>query len=208
MLKGHLKPISFVAWSPDDTMLLTCGTEEGLKLWDIQNGTCKLTFSSGMNHVISSCAWFPNSEKIICGSCYPDNRIFTCDVEGRELDVWEGERIPKVSYLAVTPDGKRIVSIRSNKEIWIFDFLTGKEWIMHEEQMLTSLSLSSDGQLLIVNLNSEIHLWKPDESLQVPITFKGHKQDQYYIRSCFGGSNSLFVASGSEDSQVNFLGFI
>ncbi|XP_020247113.1 WD repeat-containing protein 26 isoform X2 [Asparagus officinalis] len=201
-ISGHGKPVSFVAWSPDDTMLLTCGNKEVLKLWDVDTGICKLTFGSPADCVISSCAWFPDSKKIVCGSSEPHNRIWTCDFEGNELEVWEGERIPKVSDLAVTPEGNHLI-ICSSREIWVRDFPRGKEWVISEEHSITSLSVSSDGQFLIVNLNSqEIHLWSILGNCKVADRFTGHKQGKYVIRSCFGGSNSLFIASGSEDSQV------
>lgn len=186
-------------------MLLTCGNKEVLKLWDVDTGMCKLTFSSPTNCIISSCAWFPDSNKIVCGSYEPHNRISTCDLEGNELEVWEGVRLPKVSDLAVTPDGNHLI-ICSNREIWIRDLSRGKEWAITEENSITSFSLSRDGRSFIVNLNSqEIHLWSILEGRTVPDKFTGHKQGNYVIRSCFGGSNCLFIASGSEDSQVNIF---
>lgn len=187
-------------------MLLTCGNAEVLKLWDVCNGSCKFTITGGVNRIISSCAWFPDSQKIVCGSWEPDNRIFTCDLEGNTLDVWEGERMPKVTDLAVTPDGQCIISICSSKEILVRDFHRGSEWVILEEHSITSLSLSRDGQFIIVNLkNEEIHLWNLNGTSSSPDKFRGHKQGKYVIRSCFGGSDSLFIASGSEDSQVRFL---
>ncbi|OAY64627.1 WD repeat-containing protein 26 [Ananas comosus] len=202
-LRGHTKPISLVAWSPNDKMLLTCGNAETLKLWDVDSDTYKLRFTSSTDHIISSCAWFPNSEKIVCGSGEPDKMIFTYDLQGNEIDVWDGDRIPKVSELAVTPDGRFLVSICSNRDIWIHEFPRGKECLICEEHSITSLSLSRDGMWLIVNLNSEeIHLWKVNDESEVPERFKGHKQGKYVIRSCFGGLDCSFIASGSEDSQV------
>ncbi|PQQ20013.1 WD repeat-containing protein 26 [Prunus yedoensis var. nudiflora] len=35
-LRSHHNPVSFVAWSPDDSKLLTCGNVEVLKLWDVE----------------------------------------------------------------------------------------------------------------------------------------------------------------------------
>lgn len=203
ILEGHKKAISYLTWSPDDKMLLTCGNAEVLKLWDVCNGSCKFTITGGVNRIISSCAWFPDSQKIVCGSWEPDNRIFTCDLEGNTLDVWEGERMPKVTDLAVTPDGQCIISICSSKEILVRDFHRGSEWVILEEHSITSLSLSRDGQFIIVNLkNEEIHLWNLNGTSSSPDKFRGHKQGKYVIRSCFGGSDSLFIASGSEDSQI------
>jgi WD40 repeat protein len=207
-LEGHTKPISFVAWSPNDRMLLTCGNEESLKLWNIDTGECNLKFGASVDHIIASCAWFPNSEKIVCASSEPEsspNMIFTCDLEGQELEMWAGERIPKVSDLAVTPDGQHLICVCPN-EIWIRELRKGREWKIPERQTISSLSLSGDGQSMIVNLNSqEIHLWKTNGSSSAPDKFKGHKQGKFVIRSCFGGSDSLFIASGSEDSQVHRL---
>ncbi|PKA52123.1 Notchless protein like [Apostasia shenzhenica] len=202
-LEGHTKPVSFVAWSPDDSMLLTCGNGEVLKLWDANTGKCRHTFASSIKRIVNSCAWFPDSKRIVCGSIDPDNRIYTCDLEGNELEVWEGERMPKISDIAVTPDGHFLISICSNREIWIREFPRGKEWVIEEEHSITSLSLSRDGKSLIVNLNSEeIHLWNVLGCSNTPVRFTGHKQNKYVIRSCFGGLNSSFIASGSENSQI------
>ncbi|KAG0452900.1 hypothetical protein HPP92_025564 [Vanilla planifolia] len=113
--------------------------------------------------------------------------------------------MPKVSDLAMTPDGQYLISICSNREIWICEFPRGKRWLIHEDYSIASLSLSRDGKSFIVNLNSEeIHLWNVPENSNILGKFVGHKQKKYVIRSCFGGSNSMFIASGSEDSKILF----
>jgi len=33
VLVGHTNSLSFVAWSPDDSQLLTCGNDRLIKLW-------------------------------------------------------------------------------------------------------------------------------------------------------------------------------
>ena len=63
---GHSKPVSFVAWSPDDSMLLTCGNEENIKLWNTATGECKHTYDRP-NSCFTSCAWFPDGRRFVSG---------------------------------------------------------------------------------------------------------------------------------------------
>ncbi|XP_057781766.1 WD repeat-containing protein WDS homolog [Salvia miltiorrhiza] len=202
VLCGHKKPVSFVAWSPDNSMLLTCGNMEVLKLWDVETGTCRQTFG-GDGFVVSSCAWFPDSKCLVCGSSDPKKGIYMWDCEGNEIKAWKGMRMPKVIDIAVTPDGENLISIFSDKEIRILNLATNAERVISEEHSITSLSVSGDSNYLIVNLNSqEIHLWDVTTKWIEPRKYSGHRQQKYVIRSCFGGLNSMFIASGSEDSKV------
>lgn len=106
--------------------------------------------------------------------------------------------------LAVTPDGESMITVFSDKEIRILNLETKVERVISEEQPITSLSISGDGKFFIVNLNcQEIHLWDLAGEWKQPLKFSGHRQSKYVIRSCFGGLDSSFIASGSEDSQVS-----
>lgn len=201
-LKGHQKPVSSVAWSPDDSMLLTCGNMEVLKLWDVQTGTCKHTYGND-RFTVSSCAWFPDSKRLVCGSLDPEKGIYMWDSEGNKIKAWKGIRMPKVTDLAVTSDAENLISIFCEKEIHILNLKTNAEYVISEEHSITSLSLSADNMFLIVNLNSqEIHMWDVERKWSKPQKYKGHVQHKYVIRSCFGGLNDRFIASGSEDSKV------
>lgn len=204
-LQSHVNPVSFVAWSPDDSKLLTCGNSEVLKLWDVETGTCKHTFGDH-GFIVSSCAWFPDSKRLVCGSSDPEKGIYMWDCDGNELKAWRGMRMPKILDLAVTPDGENLISIFSDKEIRILNVGTNAERVISEDHSITSLSISGDSEFFIVNLNSqEIHMWDVAGKLKKPLKYMGHRQSKYVIRSCFGGVNSTFIASGSENSQVCLL---
>ncbi|CDP03813.1 unnamed protein product [Coffea canephora] len=201
-LKSHQNPVSFVAWSPDDTMLLTCGNMEVLKLWDVETGICKHTYGND-GFIVTSCAWFPDSKRLVCGSSDPEKGIYMWDSEGNDIKAWKGVRMPKVSDIAVTPDGQHLISIFSDKEIHILNLQTNAERVISEQHSITSLSVSGDNKFFIVNLNSqEIHMWDVAGKWVKPWKYEGHMQQKYVIRSCFGGLDSRFIASGSEDSQV------
>ncbi|KAK9726460.1 hypothetical protein RND81_05G216900 [Saponaria officinalis] len=201
-LQSHQNPVSFVSWSPDDTMLLTCGNGEVVKLWDVESGTCKRTFGE-QGFIVSSCAWFPDSKRLVCGSAEQEKGIYMWDCDGNELRVWRGTRIPKVLDLAVTSDGNNLISVFSDKDIRVLNIVTNAEHVISEEHPITSLSVSGDGKYFIVNLNSqEIHLWDVAGKWKKPLKYTGHMQNKYVIRSCFGGFNSAFIASGSENTEV------
>ncbi|KAL7582368.1 hypothetical protein Lser_V15G41873 [Lactuca serriola] len=201
-LSSHQNPVSFVIWSPDDTMVLTCGNSEVLRLWDVETGTCKHTFGDN-SFLVSSCAWFPDSKRLVCGSSDPKKGICMWDCEGNEIKAWRGTRMPKVLDIAVTPNGEYLITIFSDKDIRILNVATNAERVISEEHPITSLSVSGDSKHLIVNLNSqEIHMWDVEGLWEKPLRYKGHRQHKYVIRSCFGGVNSTFIASGSENSQV------
>ncbi|PKI76851.1 hypothetical protein CRG98_002837 [Punica granatum] len=201
-LQSHQRPVSFIAWSPDDLRLLTCGNEEVAKLWDVEAGACECTFGD-RDFVVGSCAWFPDSNRLVCGSSHTEKGICMWDRNGTEIKVWRGPRMPKILDLAVTSDGENLICVLSEREIRVLNVVTNAERLISEEHPITSLSLSADNKFFIVNLNSqEIHLWDIAGDFKKPIRYFGHRQRKYVIRSCFGGLNSGFIASGSEDSRV------
>lgn len=204
-LQSHQNPVSFVAWSPDDTKLLTCGNAEVAKLWDVESGACEHTFGD-RDFVVGSCAWFPDSKRLVCGSSHSEKGIYMWACDGTEIKAWRGPRMPKILDLAVTSDGENLISVLSEKEILVLNVVTNAERLIVEEHPITSLSLSADSKFFIVNLNSqEIHLWDVVGDMKKPLRYSGHRQRKYVIRSCFGGLNSGFIASGSEDSRVWFF---
>ncbi|PON68138.1 Guanine nucleotide-binding protein, beta subunit [Parasponia andersonii] len=200
VLTGHRKPVSVVSWSPDDNQLLTCGLEEVVRRWDVSSGECLHVYEKNGVGLIS-CGWFADGRGIFSGMT--DRSICLWDLDGRELDCWKGQRTLKISDMAVTDDGKKVISICRQTAILLLDREANYERLIEEEEIITSFSLSKDNKFLLVNLiNQEIHLWNLDGEIKVLARYKGHKRARFVIRSCFGGLEQVFVASGSEDSQV------
>ena len=198
-LMGHQKAVLMVAWSPDDSLLLTCGMEEVVKCWEASTGRCVRVYEkSGLNLI--SCGWFPDGNWIFSG--LTDGSICKWDLEGKEMESWRGPRTLKIADVAVTSDGKYVLSICRDTAILLIERETRAEKMIEEEQVITSFCVSRDGRFLLLNLvNQEIHLWSVAE-LKLLAKYRGHKRTRFVIRSCFGGFGEAFIASGSEDSQV------
>lgn len=198
-LVGHQKPVLMVAWSPDDSMLLTCGMEETVRCWNVISGDCVHVYEkSGIGLV--SCGWFPDGKSIITGVA--DKTICAWDLDGKELESWKGQKIIRISDVAVTTTCKMIITICKENTILLLDQETKAEKLIEEESTITSFSLSRDEKFILINLvNQEIHVWSIDD-VKLQAKYRGHKRSRFVIRSCFGGFDEAFIASGSEDSQV------
>ncbi|XVF16783.1 hypothetical protein REPUB_Repub10bG0062000 [Reevesia pubescens] len=199
-LSGHQKSISSVSWSPDDHQLLTCGVEEVVRCWDVSSGECLRVYEkAGVGMV--SCGWSPDGKWIFSG--VSDKSICMWELDGKELECWKGQRTLKISDLEITSDGKQIISICRETAILLLDREAKVERFIEEDQTITSFSLSRDNRFLLVNLlNQEIHLWNIEGDLKLVSKYRGHKRTRFIIRSCFGGLEQAFIASGSEDSLV------
>ena len=210
-------PLAFVCWSPDDTHLVTCA-EDVVFLWDTATGSLMATMCEHQGSVTAA-AWLPDGKRFITGGL--DRMIYVWDLEGCNVRNWKGTRI---NDLAVSSDGKTLVTICMNKKITLWHFedgqVIGSERHIAESDSILSLCLSSDSRYLLVNLSSqEIHLWdlanvsssddgndsardEPSVPLQKFRCQPGGRQGRYVTRSCFGGSGEAFVVSGGEDSQI------
>ncbi|CAL1389658.1 unnamed protein product [Linum trigynum] len=199
-LSGHHKPVSSVSWSSDDGKLLTCGVEESVRCWDVSSGECLHVYEKSGPGLVS-CGWSPDGKSIFSG--VNDRSICMWDLDGKEVENWKGQRTLRISDLEITRDGKQIMSIFKETAILLFDREAKSERVIEEDQTITSFSLSRDNRYLLVNLvGPEIHLWNIDGDINLVAKYKGHKRTRFVIKSCFGGSEQAFVASGSEDSQV------
>ncbi|KAL9673715.1 hypothetical protein QQ045_029976 [Rhodiola kirilowii] len=69
-------------------------------------------------------------------------------------------------------------------------------------QTIISFSLLVDDKLLVNLCNQEMHLWNLKGDIKLVAKYEGYKRTRLLIRSCTGGLDQSFIASGSEDSQV------
>lgn len=191
-----------VLWSPDDRQVITCGENEVIRSWDVDSGEFVRSYEiNGVGSV--SCGWFHDGSGIIGGMA--DRRVYLWNLDGTKIEHEQGQRAQRLSDVAMTTDGKWLVSVgREQHEISLFDRETSRvERMIREEDMITSFSLSKDNEYLLINLiTQKIHLWNIEREPYKVSGFDGHKRSRFIIRSCFGGYDECFIASGSEDSQV------
>ncbi|CEG62983.1 hypothetical protein RMATCC62417_00203 [Rhizopus microsporus] len=192
---------SYCAWSPDDSKLLVCGTDNAVRLWDPLNGVLLHTFTQHKDQVTSA-VWLPDNEHFITGACEKVMCLWNVD-NGSPIARWPVQR---TTDMKITKDGKKLVTIGLDKCITTYDVdglrITEVAKIT-EEGTITSLSITKDGKFALVNIQDvqEIHLWDLDAQRLVH-TYTGQRQNEYIIRSTIGGTDESLILSGSEDNRV------
>ncbi|KAK1380553.1 WD repeat-containing protein 26-like [Heracleum sosnowskyi] len=213
-LQEHKDEIWFLQFSHNGKYLASSSKDQTALLWEVQDdGQLILKHTlSGHLGAVSTISWrHDDSQLLTCGmeeavrrwDVSSDKSICLWDLEGNILEYWKGYRTENISDMALTSDGKIIISICRGNTLLLFNRESRCERIIEEEDRITSFSLSKDNKFLLVNLvNQEIHLWRITGDPKIVSKFKGHKRTRFLVRSCFGGFEQSFIASGSEDSQV------
>ncbi|SPQ94005.1 unnamed protein product (mitochondrion) [Plasmodiophora brassicae] len=207
-LRGHSKRayVSYVSWSDDDSLLVTCGTGRQATVWDTHSGAkvCRL---KGHREQVLACAWVPKLRQIVTGSV--DQYIMLWNTDGERLYSWRMDGA--INDLCVAKDGSVMLAGSTNLTVHMFNLETKQatECLREPTQTIIAFSMSSDASHVLLNVVKPpaIHMWRinPRDSqgrATLVRKFIGATQDRFIVRSAFGGVDENFVISGSEDSNV------
>ncbi|KAI0934659.1 hypothetical protein AcV5_006428 [Taiwanofungus camphoratus] len=230
ILRDHPYPVGCVAWSLNDSILLTAA-EHCIKLWDTRTGTCIHSLDAHSD-VVTALVWLPDGSGFISGGL--DRKIILWDADGKQCDTW-GQTPIRVTDLVITPDSTRLVAVgmydvpgtpsptppeggtppgaaaaarSSETRVIVYDLATKQpETMIQLHGELTSVKISQDSRYALINRAPDIDshcgidLWDLDTG-RIARKYTGQRQSRHVIRSCFGGIDGTFVASGSEDGNV------
>lgn len=220
VLSGHNGAVSYLAWSPDSSRLLTC-CECTVRMWDVASGTLVHTITAHMD-AVQACAWMPDGQRWVSGGV--DRMLLLVDAAtGRE--VRRLKRRTMVQDLCVAPNGTCLVIASQDKQIQILRLSDEKQVTLKETSPVTSIAVDPTSTHLLASLHHHtVHLWNlgglldphPSSSgdgtdpLDSPPTAHERQyvvnegtQSRHVLRAAFGGSGSSFVVQSSEDCQVH-----
>lgn len=193
--------VCYLAWSPSDQYILACSRGNDLTIYDVKGGGRRLHSISDFSYPVTSAVWCPDGDTFVVGSHDTGKALQIYSVEqslpmGSFSTKDEGLRVNDCS---ISGDGSRLAVVTNDKRVLVYDFHTRQrlsDWPMGEA--LTCVSLSQDGKTILVSANNSNLLLYQVSTGELIRRYPGLKQNNFVIRSCFGGANENFVVSGSE----------
>ncbi|RDA86577.1 hypothetical protein CP532_6000 [Ophiocordyceps camponoti-leonardi (nom. inval.)] len=199
-LSGHGTGVGNLAWSPDDSLIVTCSQDKIARLWDAQTGTLRKVIRT-FSEPVSGCVWAADSSAFVLGTLDKTHSLCSFNVEDDECIEWEKKH--RVQDLCGSLDGKWLVAVDDSTKIYVYKAATRElEYHLDVGARPTSVSMSQDCRHLLVNKkDGEAQLINLETRNSVQ-KFLGHLGGEFMIRSALGGANESFVASGSENGYV------
>ncbi|PPR07583.1 hypothetical protein CVT26_002256 [Gymnopilus dilepis] len=225
VLDGHTYPVYSVAFSGDGSRIVSGSGNHrrgSIWIWDVETTTVTLvveplhsvfsvSFSSDGSHIVSNCG----SELICIWDALTGDRIHT--LEGhtsptgrsfpytRDLAIYHPSihmnHVKTVKSVAFSRDGSRIASASSDRSIYIWDAIMGKEIhvLRGHTDIANSVAFSSDGSRVVSgSYDNSVRIWDALTGTKIHIL----KFHTHPVLSVAFSSDGNRIVSGSSDGSI------
>ena len=179
-IKAFESPVTAAAWAPDGQSFAigTLDIKKPLSIWpaDLPSD--------------------PQPLHIFEGGC---SRVQDCAVAARRPFAFDPMASDLASHDSTSQPLVRMVAACVDRSVHVYDYYRREKLSqLSMSHDMTCLSLSRDGEEMLMNLGCG-EVWTVQvDSKDVRKRFRGQKQGNYVIRSCFGGASEGFIVSGGE----------
>ena len=188
-----------VAFNPDGTVLATGDGAGMVRLWNTQTGELKAAVQAHTNWAFSV-AWSPGGKSFVTGGGDDAVRLFDAANPTQPLKTFLGHS-NDVHAVAITHDGRQLVSAGDDRQIIVWELATGREllrWRAHDGQIPT-VTISPDGATVASGSRDDsIRTWEL-KSGRLKQELIGHTEDVLSVRFSPDGKS---LASASYDGTV------
>ncbi len=188
-----------VAFSPDGKTLVSGGSDDMVKLWDVATGT-ELRTLVGHKDKVTSVAFSPDGKTVISGSL--DHVIRLWNVEsGNSLQQLSGHAAG-VNSVAYSPDGRTVLSASDDKTIKLWDALSGRLLKTLSGQGYVKTAVFSPDSKKIISGGSDhaVKLWDAASGREL---FKLYEYKYDVTSVSFSPDGRTVVSAGNDiDSNI------
>ncbi|MBD2347034.1 WD40 domain-containing protein [Anabaena subtropica] len=200
---GHIDWVRAIAFSPNSSTLCSGGTDQNVKLWDVNTGECLQTFT-GHPERVRTVAFSPQGEILASGS--DDRTVRLWSISDSKCYKVLREHTDAVLSVVFSPKGKILASASSDKTVKLWNSRTGEcvKTLQGHTSSVSSVVFNLDGQTLVSGSDDQtVKLWSILDGKCLR-TFKGHSDP---VRSVAFAPNGNILASGSDDRTVKLWNF-
>jgi len=145
--EGHKGAVWSATLNRDATKAATGAADFSAKVWDAVNGTELQSFVH--KHIVKSVDFSPDGTHLLTGSNEKLLRIFNIEKPDDEPTVFKGHT-SNIRCSIYQRNGKEIISSSDDKTVRVWDVETAEEVKQKEFPAVPNISLSPDGEKIIV----------------------------------------------------------
>ena len=147
-LAGHAGDVLGVGYSPDGRLLVSCGADGTVRVWDAQTGQQLRQMSHTQSGPVFSAVFGPDSRQVLTASADNTARLWDAQT-GRELGDFEGHQSGLYSA-AFRSDGQQVVTASDDGTARIWDVQTRRELrtLSGHVGAVRAAEFSPDGQMV------------------------------------------------------------
>lgn len=192
------KYVNCVAWSPDDSQIVTGGGDNTAIVWNVAGQSQLVQYTGHSNHV-NAVAWSHNGDRIVSGS------------DDMTAQVWNAANgSPLLRYtnhsnfvlaLAWGPGDGRIASASDDHTVQVWNSASGTRAVMYtgHSNIVVAMDWSPDGTLIASGGgDTTVQVWDAATG-QRQRTYRGHTSQ---IEGIAWSPDSANVASAGDDGMV------
>jgi WD40 repeat protein/tRNA A-37 threonylcarbamoyl transferase component Bud32 len=197
-LPGNENPYLSLAISSNGQIIVSCGGDRTIKLWQLPTGE-KISTLNGHSRKVNAVAFSPDSKTLVSGS--DDNTIKVWNLKtGTVIRTLEGHS-DAVHALAISPNGKTLVSGSDDNTVKVWNLKTGRliTTLTGHSFWVRSVAISPDGvNIASGSFDKTTKIWNL-ETGTLTHTLAGHAETVTSIAFSPDGNT---LASSSRDRTI------
>jgi len=203
--EGHRDAVVWLSVAPDGQTLLSASTDHTIKLWDFAGRKLVKTLGS-QKDMARSAIFLPDGVRALTAG--DDGEIVLRSVtDGAVLHVFSAKDHDRVNKIAISADGRRMISGHSSGNVILWDLETKQALHVLDAHgwSVAGVAMSPDGTTAVSgDIDGELKLWDVTTSRLIR-SWLGHERGSYGIVYTSDGKR-LVTGSGDRTIKLWDLG--